>query len=880
VTRKPCGGFGIRWRFVSAALLVWLFPAFAFAQLPQATIDEIVTLTVRRAETTALWNGNEIDRNELTARLNAVDAGLRSLQQQIRALSTDDQRQVNNQIKGLTEARLALLRPQWQAKADALRREQADRQDALMKGVLRDTQKALEAQRRRALLQQRRDRGEITAEAFAEEDQKALDEIMALRAPYAAEGHGYDRRFDTHLARLTREMATQPPPPAPPEVVASAPAVPRPAPKAKTPENPTSDAAYARDVYEAGDLYWGMLEAARQFQEGDIDDVTVNTVKTALEPDLQKLINKWRVAGRAAEFEKDYKQAADNRMVAEKAERRKRTWAAVSSWMSAALTFAAVIGGIYVVVLVLRSVGSKPMPGRAVSDVHGTAHYAPTELSVLDDACLAKGVFFGKSSAPQLVRLPLDAPGAPVCSTPEHHTLIVARTRTGKGTRVIVPTLLRYEGSAFVIDPKGENAAITARVRRDQLRQDIHILNPWNELPETFQGAGFATATYNPLDILDRNDPNVVAIAQSLAGAICPAPSNAKDRFWQGSASNVLTAVFLWLADQPAERKTLGRAREIVSLTRKKFTDEYLVPMAASEAFSGAIREMAAPFIDLADETYSGVMSNLSESTKFLSDPQVKAATATSSFSMEDLAAKTTSVYVVIPTDRMDTQKTWLRLVIAAAMHTFKRPKQRRVSKHRTLFLIDEFAALGRLDDLPRDIATMGGFGVDFALVVQGLDQLKDHYGEAKGTILSNCAYKWFCDVNDLDSAKYLSDTLGKATVTTTSTAASTSAGPGGGSSSESTTHSETGRFLLNPDEVLNLGKNVAITIQPNGHAQYVRPVDYWNLQKAFGYLREGHPALYWEPPLTYDPNPYVETDATVLAEAPDEPAFNSRSGG
>lgn len=857
-------GAAIKRRLVPAALFVCLLATPAFAQIPQTTIDRIVALTVQRYEASFLWNTDQVDRSVWIERRDAIEQELKPLLQQVRALDKDQQQQVNSQITGLTEARLALAKPLWQAKRDAFQREREERQRALMTGIMSDAQKALEPQRRRLLLQERRDRNEITPEEFSSEDKKALDEIMALRSRYATEGQGYDRRFDSELARLTREMAKpQPPPPAPPEAVARTPQVPRPGPRAKTPESPTSDAAYARDVYAAGDLYWGILEAARQFQEGDIDDVTVNTVKTALQPDLQKLINKWRVAGRVAEFEKDYKQAADNRMLAEKAERQKRTWAAIVSWMSAALIFAAVIGGIYVVILVLRSMGSKPAPGRRVSDVYGTAHYAPTELSVRDDACLTKGLFFGKSSAPELVRLPLDTPGAPVCSTPEHHTLIVARTRTGKGTRVIVPTLLRYGGSAFVIDPKGENAAITARVRRDELGQDIHILNPWNELAETYQSRGFPTATYNPLDILDRNDPNVVAIAQSLAGAICPAPSNAKDRFWQGNASNVLTAVFLWLADQPGERKTLGRAREIVSLTRKRFTDEYLVPMAASEAFSGAIREMAAPFIDLADETYSGVMSNLSESTKFLSDPQVKAATATSSFSMEDLAARMTSVYVVIPTDRMDTQKTWLRLIIAAAMHTFKRPKQKRVSRHRTLFLIDEFAALGRLDDLPGDIATMGGFGVDFALVVQGLDQLKDHYGEAKGTILSNCAYKWFCDVNDLESAKYLSDTLGKATVATSSSSASSSAGPGGSSSSQSTTFSETGRFLLNADEVLNLGKNVAITIQPNGHAHYIRPVDYWNLTAAFGYLSQGHPGLYWEPPLTYDQNPYIASEET-----------------
>ena len=530
-------------------------------------------------------------------------------------------------------------------------------------------------------------------------------------------------------------------------------------------------------------------------------------------------------------------------------------WALVSfvDWPPDGMAFFSGLVALFVLYLIFRE--RPPAPGP--SDVYGTAHYAPMQTEIGDDACLEKGLFFGKSCQPGWQTAPLVIPGAPVCSTPEHHTLIVARTRTGKGTRVIIPTLLRYRGSALVIDPKGENAAITATARKQQLGQSIHILNPWNELAATYEKRGFSRATYNPLDILDSNDPNVVATAQTLAGSICPAPANAKDRFWQGSAANVLTAVLLWLADQPGERKTLGRAREIVSLTRKDFTAKYLIPMAASEAFEGAIREMAAPFIDLADETYSGVMSNLSEATKFLSDPQIKAATAQSSFAMEDLATRKATVYVVIPTERMDTQKTWLRLIIASAMHIFKHPQTKLPYGHRCLFLIDEFAALGRLDDLPRDIATMSGFGVDFALIVQGLDQLKDHYAEAKATILSNCAYQWFCNVNDLDSAKYLSDTLGKKTVATTSTSTSFSSSGDHSSSSHSTSHIETGRSLLNPDEVLNLGRDVAIAIQPNGHPHYLRPVDYWNLTQAFVALQQKHPTLYRQPPLGFDENPY-----------------------
>ncbi len=260
-----------------------------------------------------------------------------------------------------------------------------------------------------------------------------------------------------------------------------------------------------------------------------------------------------------------------------------------------------------------------------VSDNYGTARYADMRTGLADADAGFLGVFFGKSSSPDLKGIPLEQqPGAPILSTPEHHTLIVARTRTGKGTRVIVPTLLRYSGSAIVIDPKGENAAITARIRRQTLNSAVHVINPWGELADAFQERGLTPATFNPLDVLLRADPNAVAVAQGLAGAVCPSPPSDKDRFWTGSAANVLTAVLLWITDQPGEQKTLARAREIVSLSRKDFTDRFLVPMAASSAFGGAIKEMVSPYLDLAQETYSGIMSNLSEATKFLSDPQVK----------------------------------------------------------------------------------------------------------------------------------------------------------------------------------------------------------------------------------------------------------------
>src|SRR6185437_571514 len=98
-----------------------------------------------------------------------------------------------------------------------------------------------------------------------------------------------------------------------------------------------------------------------------------------------------------------------------------------------------------------------------------------------------------------------------------------------------------------------------------------------------------------------------------------------------------------------------------------------------------------------------------------------------SSFSMLDLMREPTTVFMITPSGEMKTQGRWLRLVLAAAMRTFK--KRYTDDMVRTLFLIDEFPALGRIEEFPEEALPMGrGHGMDFALAMQGLDQLKDTY--------------------------------------------------------------------------------------------------------------------------------------------------------
>lgn len=148
---------------------------------------------------------------------------------------------------------------------------------------------------------------------------------------------------------------------------------------------------------------------------------------------------------------------------------------------------------ILLVGLYIKSQMPKPSPPPRTTSNFGSADFGKL-VTLIDPATLFTGVFFGASGDPKYPESYL----GPVMTKPEGHVLVVARSGAGKGTGVILPTLLLYRSSVVVIDPKGENAAIAARYRRDQLGQSVYILNPWGEFKDLYQGMGFGAADFNP----------------------------------------------------------------------------------------------------------------------------------------------------------------------------------------------------------------------------------------------------------------------------------------------------------------------------------------------------------------------------------------------
>ena len=95
------------------------------------------------------------------------------------------------------------------------------------------------------------------------------------------------------------------------------------------------------------------------------------------------------------------------------------------------------------------------------------------------------------------------------------HLITIAPTRSGKGVGTIIPNLLVIDRSMLVIDPKGENTAITWGAR--SCLGPLHVLDP-------FGITGRPAAACNPLDRIDVDGPDAAEDAARLADALVTDP--------------------------------------------------------------------------------------------------------------------------------------------------------------------------------------------------------------------------------------------------------------------------------------------------------------------------------------------------------------------
>lgn len=434
-----------------------------------------------------------------------------------------------------------------------------------------------------------------------------------------------------------------------------------------------------------------------------------------------------------------------------------------------------------------------------VPTTFGSAKWANNDHLIKNDVIGTDGIRLGHRHEGG-AKLPLRYKG-------DRHILTCAPNRSGKGTTAIVPNLLTYPGSVIVIDPKGENAMMTA-ARRNDMGQSVHIVDPWG----ITASAELSVSRFNPLDLLVSGDIDLAENAMLLADAII-IPSENGNSFWDEEAKGKIQGIIGYVAthEDEAGNRHLGRVRDLLLLDGEDMKRLHELMLQSPHHF---IKSAGARALQQDEKVRANITTTVQSQTHFLDSPRIRESLSVSDFRFQDLKSEPMTIYLVLPSDRLNTFGRWLRLLIQQAITVNARNIELQ-PEHPVLFVLDELPALGRLSMIEQAFGLMAGYGIQLWGVVQDLSQLKRIYGNGWETFISNAGLIQYFGSRDRMTADYFSALCGQTTVWNISTGISRAIGSTRGnsiSSSETTTNSDTTaaamRKLAYPDELMRLPRS------------------------------------------------------------------------
>ena len=408
----------------------------------------------------------------------------------------------------------------------------------------------------------------------------------------------------------------------------------------------------------------------------------------------------------------------------------------------------------------------------------------------------------------------------PIGRSDDRHDVTIAGARGDKGRSSIIPNLCLYAGSLVCLDPKGENASLTAERRGpgnewcEGMGQEVYVLDPFGvaDVPDELR------ASYNPLAQLDPQSPTVVEEAGLLAEGLVLPGGDGEDH-WTDTARALVRGVILHLVST-YERPTLFDLRRVLTQgerdafeAAKKARRDYLAEVQRAEAaherhveevdpdasfepppppgdlmpadvrsptaflfwrmecnpaFDGIVMGAAESILATGENERGGILSTARRNTAFL-DTLSQTYKDTLSGAFRPLppgalksAPKGASVYLCLPAQRMGTHGRWLRLMIGQLLEHVQHQLAPPACGAPVLFLLEEFFALGTMTAIEKAAGYAAGFGVKLWVILQDLQQLKSLYRTSWQTFLANAGMVQVFSASDAETLDYASKAMGE----------------------------------------------------------------------------------------------------------------------
>jgi type IV secretion system protein VirD4 len=216
---------------------------------------------------------------------------------------------------------------------------------------------------------------------------------------------------------------------------------------------------------------------------------------------------------------------------------------------------------------------------------------------------------------------------------------------------------------------------------------------------------------------------------------------------------------------------------------------------------------------------------------RLFEDPNIAYVTGRSDFKLQDFydSEAPLSLYLTVPFSDITRIAPVFKLLINFILNKFSRGEATYGElklKNRILFLLDEFPVLGAFPFLSKTLGILAGYGINFYIVVQALNQIVDLYGQHH-TFLDNCKTVCVYAPGKIEDAKIFTEMIGKESVVKESLSVSGSRYAVAFNNLNASSQ-EVARELMNPDELMKLPPTEALILNQGMPAYIAKKVVYY----------------------------------------------------
>ena len=497
--------------------------------------------------------------------------------------------------------------------------------------------------------------------------------------------------------------------------------------------------------------------------------------------------------------------------------------------------YAAIIffsSALFALVFFVAWVGLKSRSPRKDEEVHGTARFATLDQVrktglLPPDGKPGRGVYCGAFDDPktgQTHYLRHDGP---------EHVAALAPTQSGKGVGLVIPTLLSWPHSVFVLDLKGENYAMTSGWRKHHANNVVLRFDPakpgtscaWNPLSEIGHRTRLQVSdTQNiALMVVDSDGKGIEgnhfrsAAFELLVGLILHALYKSQKVGRTPCLQDIghmLTGVGGFAA--PDTKNNLaddsdGDPRALAGLFAEMRDVKFTTKEAADTEAALVITSVGSRMANTPARELGSIISTANNALSLYRDPIVGENTSRSDFKIADLMdhERPVSLYLISTPKTSKRLVPLTRLLLTMIVFTlademeFDDGRAKTAHQHRLLLMLDEFPTLGKLEVFEEALAYIAGYGMKAYLITQDVQQLYKAYTNYE-SIISNCHVRIAFAPNKVETAEWMSKMTG--TTTVVKEQISTSGKRFGMVLDQvSRSYQEAQRPLMTPDEIMRL---------------------------------------------------------------------------